>query len=509
MSKKKKSKQESIELAAQSGAAHEVIECYGNASKQHYVAYTGKDNEVGKTLKRGLKKTSESKVNPEYRNQNLKQQAGYAAEDKYTARQNAEKIIKGEKTRYSRTDDIGRVNDPIYDQVLLDGEGIVIPGTGEQMKFVGSNPKTCLTRLESKEFQKYLDADATITVPSDYYDGIIREANKRIQTLKKQLAIAKDNGNTELADSLLKKIEKDQKIKDSVKNSGISNEEAIFARLHPKQSTAKDIAKISHRAGVEQAKIGTLIVGGISLIRNVVAVSKGEKDATKAAKDFIRDTGAGAVIAYATAFAGSAIKGAMQNAGKSTIRTLSKSNAPAMIVTSAIDVSKSLISYAKGDISGTDCLVEIGEKGASNISAAMFAVAGQAVIPIPVVGAMVGSIIGYALSSAFYNTLTTSLKDAQIAHNERVRIERVCSESIALIKQYRAEMNTIAQKYLSHLKMVFNDAFSQMDNAFITDDIDEFIGGANKITVTLGGSTQFSDMNEFNNFMNSEENFNL
>ena len=100
-------------------------------------------------------------------------------------------------------------------------------------------------------------------------------------------------------------------------------------------------------------------------------------------------------------------------------------------------------------------------------------------------------------------------KEAQLAHEERVRIERECAESIDLIRQYRAEMNAIAQKYLNHHRMVFNNAFAQMDNAFLTDDIDKFIGGANQITVALGGLIQFSDMNEFNDFMDSEEDFNL
>lgn len=350
--------------------------------------------------------------------------------------------------------------------MLLDGEGIEIPGTGEQMKFVGSNPKACLTKLESEKFQKYLDADATITVPSDYYEGIINEANARIQSLEKQLARAKENGNKELADSISKKIEKVQKIKDSVKDSGITNEEAIFARLHPKLSTAKDVVKISHRAGIEQAKIGALVGGGISMIKNVVAVSKGEKDAKTAAIDFAKDTGTGAVTAYATAFAGSAIKGAMQNAGNSTLRTLSKSNAPAMMVTSTIDIGKSMTSYFKGEISGTDCLVEIGEKGTSNIGAAMFAVVGQAAIPIPVVGAMVGSMVGYALTSAFYGNLTSALKDAKLAHENRIRIEKECEEAISMIQQYRAEMNTHVQRYLAHYNNIFNDAFMQMDDAF-------------------------------------------
>ena len=107
MSKKKtdKRKKSSIELAAQSGAASEVVDRYGSAVKEHYVAYSGLDNENGRELTKGLKKVSQSKINPDTRYQNIKQQAGYAAEIKYTARQNTEKIIKKEDTRYSRTDD--------------------------------------------------------------------------------------------------------------------------------------------------------------------------------------------------------------------------------------------------------------------------------------------------------------------------------------------------------------------------------------------------------------------
>ena len=109
----KKKRKKSIDLAAQAGAAQEVVQRYGSAEKGHLVAYSGKDNETGKRLTRGLKKIAQSKVNPEYQEQNIKQQAGFAAEDKYVARQNAEKIIAGKEERYSRTDDLGRVNDPL------------------------------------------------------------------------------------------------------------------------------------------------------------------------------------------------------------------------------------------------------------------------------------------------------------------------------------------------------------------------------------------------------------
>lgn len=507
--RKKNNKEKSLEYAAQSGAAYEVVGRYGSASKEHLVAYSGQDNEYGRTLKRGLKKTSESKVNPEYRSQNLKQQAGFAAEDKYTARQNAEKIIKRDRTRVYRTDDVGRVNDPLFDHVLLDSDGIEIPGTGEQMKFVGSNPKACLKQLESEKFQKYLDADATITVPSDYYEGIIAEANKEIASLENQLARAKQNNNQQLASSIEKRIEKVKKIKNSVKDSGITNKEALYARQHPKLSTAKEVVKISHRAGLEQAKYGAAISGGVSLIKNLVAVTKGEKSTKDAALDIAVDSGKGAVTAYTTAFAGSAIKAVMQNSKRPLLRTLSKSNAPAMMVTSVIDVAKSMKRYCKGEISGVDCLIEIGEKGTSNIGAAMFAAVGQAAIPIPVVGTLVGSMIGYALTSAFYGSLVSALKDAEIAHENRIRIEKECEEAIAMIRQYRSEMNDYVQRYLKYYNDVFNDAFMQMDDAFLSNDIDLFIGGANKITRALGGVEQFTNMNEFDSFMNSSQAFDL
>lgn len=65
-------KEGSMDLAAQSGAAYEVVNRFGSASKEHLVAYSGKDNEFGRTLKRGLKKTSKSSINPEYAKQKHK-----------------------------------------------------------------------------------------------------------------------------------------------------------------------------------------------------------------------------------------------------------------------------------------------------------------------------------------------------------------------------------------------------------------------------------------------------
>jgi hypothetical protein len=134
MNEKEERREVNLLSAATDGAAYETVQRYGSAAKEHYVAYSGQDNEAGQALAKSLKSISEEKVNPDYEYQNIHQQAGYSAEVKGTARTNAENIIKGDKTRKVRTDDQGRVNDPLYDTVLVDAEGNVVEGSSTQVK---------------------------------------------------------------------------------------------------------------------------------------------------------------------------------------------------------------------------------------------------------------------------------------------------------------------------------------------------------------------------------------
>ena len=141
MSEENKQDEKKLRNAAIAGASNEVVQRYGSAIKEHYVAYSGMDNETGKKLLRGLKDISNYKTNENCYDLNIKQQAGFAAERKAVARKNAENIINRKTTRTVSTDDLGRVNDQIYDQVDIDELGNVIQGTGVQMKFVGSSPE--------------------------------------------------------------------------------------------------------------------------------------------------------------------------------------------------------------------------------------------------------------------------------------------------------------------------------------------------------------------------------
>ncbi|MBQ7568021.1 hypothetical protein IJT17_04375 [bacterium] len=500
------------------GASYETVQRFGSAAKQHYVAYSGEDRELGTQLKKGLKSISLHKVNPEERYKNIHQQAGFSAEVKDVARTNAEKIIAGDTSRKVRTDDIGRVNDPLYDTVTVDANGDVIKGSGTQVKFIGAsendpsgagNASRALDSLQSKKFAKYLDADAKIEVPSDQYDKILQEADSRIEDLQKQLENRKNAGDTEEVKKLQERIAKLKKIKTNLRKSSVSQEEAVYAREHPELSTAKDIAKLSHRAGLETAKSAAVIGGSVSIVKNCVALVKGDIEPEDAIVNVAKETGTAAAIGYGTGYAGAALKGAMQNAKSAYVRTLAKTNLPATVVAVAVSATKILTRFFKGEIDGVQCLEDLGQEGAGMLSSAMFSVIGQALIPIPVVGGLVGGMVGYAFSSACYGVLTESLKNAKLAREERERVEKACSEHIAMIRQYRENMEAIISQYLVGSMDVFREAFFGIKNALAIGDVDWFIDSANGITEQFGGTVPFTDMNDFDCKMLSQTAFKL
>lgn len=487
-----------------SGAAAETVQRYGSAVKEHLVSYSGQDRESGKQLKRGLKKIAAYKLNPDYQEQNIKQQAGFAAEVKDTARVNAEKIIQGTQERKVRTDDLGRVNDPLYDHVEVDAAGVPVPGSGSQMKFVGATPKEALNKLASKDFAKYLEGDAVIEVPSDFYEGILAETRKEIASLQEQLARQRQSGSPETVKALETKLAKYEKIQAKLRPSTVSRAEARFARLHPKLSAAGDITKISHRAGVESAKYGAMVGGSISIVQNLVALVKGEESPEEAAANVALSTGSAAAAGYGTGFAGSAIKGAMQNAGSEYVRALSKTNLPGAAVTVAVLAAKTMKRYFDGEIDGLECFEELGEQGTGMLSSALFATIGQMAIPIPVAGGLIGGMLGYAISSASYSTLMSSLKEAELTREERLWIEAECQRQAELIRTYREEMESVIQAYLLSNEKVFHQAFHNLKEELRIGDVDGFICAANSITEALGGKAAFHSLEEFEALMSGD-----
>ncbi|MDR2833357.1 MAG: hypothetical protein LBV67_06560 [Streptococcaceae bacterium] len=396
MDKKDKKKKNVDEMIL--GANSEMLSRYSSAGKEIKVALDGIDRETGKKLHRGLEDIARSKINPDYENVNLNQQAGFSAEILDTARQNAENIKKGSHERVTRTDDIdGRVNDIQSDQVTLDKYGNVIQGSEVQMKFL-KDADAFVKRISTKNYEEHYP-DGNFRVPSDQYDKIKDEIQKKIKILEGQQLTAEKQ----------KQLEYLRKVNKNLKKSTVSKSEAIQTRKDPKKVVAKEIAKTSHQAGIQAAKTGAIIGGGSSLISNIDAVLSGEKEPDEALVDTLKDTGLAAGESYAIAFVNTTLASVLKNHGNSLLRSLGKTNAPAMIIQTAKTTVQSLIRLSKGTITLNEFYLEIGKNGSTLVTASVGGTAGGAIgfaFGGPVgaaIGATIGSIVSSLVWSVFYD----------------------------------------------------------------------------------------------------------
>lgn len=261
---------------------------------------------------------------------------------------------------------------------------------------------------------------------------------------------------------------------------------------------------IGHDAGKSGAKTGAIIGGGMSVIHNLVEMARGNKNAEEAAEDITKETASAVAVGYGTGFIGTNLQIAMSSSSNKILNILSETGLPSQIVVIAMETGKTLNRYISGEINSSECLKELGEKGTGMLTSSVGTVVGQAIIPVPIVGGIIGGMIGYTFSTAYYNELVNSISGRELAIKERISLEIEAQKAKKAIRQYRKEIQNISEKYFNEYTLTINNALSTMSEACKSGDADKFISGANLLTDKFGGCVQYRNMQEFEEFMNDE-----
>lgn len=500
--------QKDIVRAGEVLSTSETVNRYGSANAEYIKGYTGIDNESGQQFAKSLNGISHSKVNanPVEAAKNIKQQAGYSAEVATTSRDNAEAIIDGSKVRTTRSDDLPQYyhrNDTVVDRVrILDGQ--IIEGSQSQMKFVG-NRDQLFNRIarEDGKFARY--RGTKLELPSEQYDGAAQHCKEQAEQLRLNAERAAQSGKPDVAAKLRREAGNYDQLANDVRDSGMTTEQAIFYREHPAIATALDMARTSHRAGVEGAQYSAAIGGAISLLQNIFALAQDKKNMETAAVDLTVDTAQAAVIGYGTAAAGSAIKSAMQQSGKETIRALAGTSVPALAVTVCISLGSSIKRYATGEITELQLLVEVGQKGAGMLSAGMMAGLGQLAMPVPFVGAAIGGMIGYALSSLFYQSALDAARGAECSREMLMRTRAIQTAARARIAQEQAVLDAFLRREIPELTQETHQLFAQMND--VACNAETLAVAVSRYATLLGKKLQFQSLQEFDDFIRSDKSF--
>ncbi|EJB29702.1 hypothetical protein HPNQ4200_0840 [Helicobacter pylori NQ4200] len=497
--REKKQKYNNITDATIMGSTGEESALHASANREHFSAFDR------------LEEISKRKVNPNYIKQNINQQAGYSAEIKEQARVNAHNILAGKRERIVQYDNLSsgqkaqvkklfpnyatpKKNHEIVDYASVDEKGNVIPGTLTQSKFVGRNGEECFKKLLSKDYKKYFENGAKMKIARNHYGDFQRAVNTRIKSLESQIVKQKGLGNFQKAAHLEEKRQYCKTIKAHTRPARVAKGEAIEARLNPNLSTAKDVTRVSHQAGMNVAQTGALIGGGVSAITNIYECIANGKDPMKALKHTLVATAKGGALSYVSAFASSSLGGLMQSSANKIIQSLGKGSVPAMIVGACVANATILGRYFSGKIDKTELIKQLGKANTTLISSGAMAVAGQALIPIPVVGALVGGFVGAVLSETFFNILNS--ERVELARQRRIEIEKECRESIRLLEIYRNQFKEVFERYFHETTKFFNQNFDELERVLYAGDADLAIGVNNKIQERLGQKPLFNNKQE-------------
>ena len=122
----------------------------------------------------------------------------------------------------------------------------------------------------------------------------------------------------------------------------------------------------------------------------------------------------------------------------------------------------------------------------------------------------IGTPVGFVFAAiGVYTDISTSIKELNIAKEERIRIEEECAERIAIIQENQELIDRTVSDYFVSNYEVFEEAFNKMDHAVATNNSDEFIEGNVMIQEKLDYDTQFRSQSEFDSLMDGDEDFKL
>lgn len=502
--KKQKSDKSELANVAIASAEYELIQRHGIAGSQFLVGLRGINNATGQQFDRSLLGVSEGNLNPDYYEQNIKQQAGYSAEVASVSKRNANAIINKNLSRFSRSEDIvgyGKNHNVVDIVELLDGTEIT-----SQMKFV-TNQENLLKNIArgsgggKNDLSRYLAVDK-LEVPTEQVESMKALCKQEAKKLTEQADALKKLGSIELAEIKLKEASNYADLEQKITDSGLTTEEAIAYRLNPTAMTQKDILGVSHQAGIEGLKFGLAIGGAISTVNNIIAVYSGDKEFSEAVLSTGRDTIISGATGYATASSGTFIKTYMAQSSNVAIRNLSKSNMPAMVVTACLSTGKSIKKYATGDIDGAELAQEIGLSMTGMMSASMFAAIGQVAIPIPVLGALIGGMVGYTLTNTVYQSFFDVLKDAKLSIECRQIIEMQCEAARMLSKEYELKIKELFAYRIKDLDIYSDGMFNALDSPNISSE--EFCLKMNLFAEDIGTKISIKNMAELDEAMLSD-----
>ena len=281
-------------------------------------------------------------------------------------------------------------------------------------------------------------------------------------------------------------------------------------------SASSDSIKLSKYFKKSDLK-GLPKIDAIKLISLIAEVSEGKKKPEEAAREFGAPYAAFAKVFVVNKTKEIAKDLINEGVSKTSIKDLAGTDFADKLIACTGGTAALVQQYMNHQVTTEVFIKKLGEEGIPDLAKQVLQASGMdkqmaeklGVKSLSEIGTLASSAVAYAAFTEAYKIIRKAQEDLQLAHEERVKIEASCNESVALIRQYRAEMEYVVNHYLTERIETFQKGFAAMDQAILENDADGYIGGNVAIQEILGYKSQFTNQEEFDELMDSDIAFKL
>ena len=360
-------------------------------------------------------------------------------------------------------------------------------------------------------------ARSGFSLSDDKYDSMLRSApvdqHDRIRTVFQE-RIDKGNIKSEQYQDMLDNLSPGMN-HDGVGSSGTTYQEALSAT---DKATAHDLANRfrldatltdMHKAGMQG---GMYAAGGAAVFEGARSIYRAYNDDIQFG-DALQNMAVGSAKAFTTGYVTTAVsKGVTHTTshllGEGVGQTMMKSNASTAIAYGIVQSGKSMVSYLNGEIDEVELGNQISHTAITGSASFYYGAVGQMLIPIPVVGALVGSTVGYFVGNMIFQSGLVSLGEPAVvkaAIERRKRIEAMCLTVIPKINQERLRLEQVYDQHFTERKIAFHNTFNSMDALMREGNVAGFIHQLEQFNQVFGKSLGFRSFSEFDKMMSSPD----
>jgi hypothetical protein len=273
---------------------------------------------------------------------------------------------------------------------------------------------------------------------------------------------------------------------EDISSGSISNKRAEEAASQPHAVTnrlrANECAREIGGAAAKGAAAGAASATFFSGVVNVRDVRRGDITALEALVDTGKSAAKAGACSGATSGVGAAISIGARRVGA---QRFAAGGGPTAVTACSFEVGAIVRRHLRGDIDTGQMQREIAAAAALAGAAYYGGIVGQTVIPVPLVGALIGSVVASVITETALGAIAADRATRQALREDRIRLERLASAAADLQARQRAELDRLAAAHSAQLSLI-RTAIANLHPA-LSDDPDAAMAALSELRQSMGG----------------------